>query len=553
MLARLCINNITIVERLEVVLKSGMTVITGETGAGKSIIVDALALALGGRADTKVVRPHCSRADISATFDISNMQSVRDWLCERGLDNNDGECVLQRIVSVDGRSRACVNGRNMPVREVQTIGRQLVSICGQRAHYALLDSSTQRNLLDHYGELQETSETVRTIAEKWQQLRRQLDVLGQGGSSEQQCELLRYQISDIEALKFDVSHFNDMEEEYQRRSAADELLGWCQQTQQLNNNEDGSNARLREAVHLMECALAKDERLQEAYEHLYSALQHSDDAARALDRYSDDFDLDPRRLQELTTQLNEINRIADSHKTEPRELNAVLARLKKELEFLEKNMGLLEDGDQQLESLQQQYAQHANTLSEKRAESASRMCSQVNENLRALEMSHCQFEVALSPHNHAEPRTSGQEGIKFMVSTNPGHPAGPLDKVASGGELSRISLALQVATLGTSAPPCLVFDEVDSGVSSHIAHQVGKLLANLGKRGQVLCITHLAPVAGCAQQHWVADKEVHQQQTVAKLRELYNTEERVEEMARIISGHNITDQARAHARELLQT
>lgn len=553
MLARLCIDNFTIIERLEVALERGMTVVTGETGAGKSIMVDALALALGGRADSKAVRPGCAHASITAVFNIDNLTPVRDWLRERNLDNDDGECYLRRVVGVDGRSKAYVNGCNMPIREVQVIAQHLATICGQHAHYALLDSRIQQNLLDNYGQLQDTSSEVHKYAEQWQQLKKQLDLLRQGGDGKQQCELLRYQIRDIEALNINVAECIEMEEEYKRHAAADELLSLCRRAQQLNNGEGGSNDQLSEAVRHVGDGLAKDDRLQEAHQHLYSALQHGEEAARALENYADSFDIDPQRLRELEQKLNDINRIAKLHDSEVADLPGVLARLKKELESFESNMGLLENGEQQLAMLQERYMQHAGLLSEKRADAAVRLCAGVEENLGALQMSHCRFEVLLNKRENDQPHTGGLESVRFVVSTNPGHPTGSLDKVASGGELSRISLALQVTTMGVSTPACLVFDEVDSGVGSNAAHQVGRLLARLGEHGQVLCVTHLAQVAACAQQHWVVSKEVLNNQTATKLRSLRDMDERVEEMARIISGHNISDQARAHARELLHT
>ena len=552
MLTRLNISNFTIIERLEVTLEAGMTVITGETGAGKSIIVDALALALGGRADSKAVRPQASHADVSAIFDVSRSETAREWLRERDLESGENECFLRRVIGADGRNRAYINGRSMPVREMQLIGQQLAAICGQHAHYAMLDARMQRNLLDQYGSCQALSASVREIAEEWAQLRRQLMLLREKGSGEQHCELLRYQIRDIESLKLNVSELNHMEEEYKRQAAAEELIKLCQQAQALSNNEEGSGAQLRQATRLIADALEKDDRLQEIHEHLHTALQHNDEAARALERYNDDFDMDPHRFQELESKFNEINRIAKSHNTEPALLPEVLAQLQQDLQTFENNLGLLEGGDQKLAALEERYQTQADELSGHRADAVTRMCARINEVLQALEMSHCRFEISLDARADNEPHASGKEQVKYMVSTNPGYPAGPLDKVASGGELSRVSLALQVAILDVSAPQCLIFDEVDSGVSSNAAHQVGNLLANLGNRGQTLCVTHLAQVVGFAKQHWVVSKETQQERTITQLRELRGEEERIEEMARIISGHNITDQARAHARELLQ-
>jgi DNA repair protein RecN (Recombination protein N) len=552
-LTRLNISNFTIIDQLEVSPQTGMTVITGETGAGKSIIVDALSLALGGRADPKAVRPSASHADISAVFDVSHSDAARIWLGERKLQNPENECRLRRIVNVDGRSRAYINDRSMPLKEVQIIAQQLAAICGQHAHYAMLDSRMQRVLLDQYAGCEKLSTQVRQIAEEWAGLLRQLSMLRQGGSGEQQCELLRYQIRDIEALQLDVAQISNMEEEYNRQAAADELINWCRQTQALTNDEDGSNGKLRQAVRLMGDALTKDDRLQEAYEHLYTALQHSDEAARALERYGDDFDIDPQRFQELELKFNELNRIAKLHGAEPADLPNVCERLKKDLDALESNMELLENGDQRLADLETRYQEQAGELSTYRANATERLNGQINETLAALEMSHCRFEAVLNAHEDQKPSAGGKESIKYMASTNPGYPAGPLEKIASGGELSRISLALQVAVLGMGAPQCMVFDEVDSGVSSNAAHQVGNLLANLGKRGQTLCVTHLAQVVGFARQHWVVIKETQNERTLTRLRELRSDEERVEEMARIMSGQNITDQARAHARELLQS
>ena len=553
MLTQICIRDFAIIHRLEQDLQPGMTALTGETGAGKSIIVDALGLTLGGRARARALPPGVERAEVSAVFSLEDAAAAAAWLAERDLSRED-ECLLRRTINAEGRSRAWINGQPCPVQDLQELGALLAAIHGQHANLTLLRQETQRDMLDAFGNLAAQAQKAREQARRWQELGETLQRLQSGrGDGEARKELLQYQVSELERLSVNEEEIQSLEEEHQRLASADQLRALCSEAlATCDEQELSATALLGQGIRALEEASKADGRLQEALELLADAQSRGREAASVLGRCLDDFQEDPQRLALVEERMQAIHQAARRHKVESRELPALCRQLQEELQLLEKGGDSILHIQQEREESEREYRRHARVLSGERARCAKSLAEEVDRQLQALDMHHCRFEAHLVPREKSTPASGGDETVQFLVRTNPGHPAGPLEQVASGGELSRIGLALQVATLGKTAPPTLVFDEVDSGIGSSAAAQVGALLHQLGERGQTLCVTHLAQVAGQADHHLVADKEIGEGSTRATLRTLSGEDERVEEIARLITGRKITGKSRVHAREILQ-
>ncbi len=553
MLTQISILDFAIIHHVEQDLLSGMTAVTGETGAGKSIIVDALGLALGARVRARSVRPEAKKAEISAVFSLKDAPAAAAWLAERDLERGD-ECLLRRTITAEGRSRGWINGQPCPVQDLQELGALLTAIHGQHANYGLLRQEIQQELLDAFGNLETLARKVRESAHRWHELGQTLRQLQSGGqNSEARRELLEYQVSELARLAVSEEELLHLEEEHRKLASVDKLRTLCNEALvACDEQELSATALLGQSMRALEEASKADGRLTEALELLGDAQSRSREAVGVLKRCLDDFQEDPARLAQVEERMQAIHQAARRHKVEGKELPALCQRLQEELKTLEESGGSILRVKQEQEETEQEYRRQAQILSKKRVLCAESLAGDVDQQLRALDMAHCHFEAHLLPREGSTPAAVGGERVEFRVRTNPGHPAAPLEQVASGGELSRIGLALQVVTLGKTAPPTLVFDEVDNGIGSSAATEVGALLHRLGERGQTLCVTHLAQVAGQADQHLVADKEVTEGDTRAKLRTLAEGDERVEEIARLITGRTITGKSRAHAKEILQ-
>ena len=553
MLTQICIRDFAIIHRLEQDLHPGMTVITGETGAGKSIIVDALGLALGARAHARCVRPGAARTEISAVFSLEAIPAAGIWLAERELERG-AECQLRRTVTAEGRSRAWVNGQPCPLQDLQELGALLAAIHGQHAHYALLHRKTQQALLDAFGKLEGTAQKVRKSAQRWLELGQALQQLQAGGQdSGARQELLEYQVQELERLATSADEIADLEEEHRQLAAADALLAHCGEAlASCDEQEQSATSLLGRGMQALAKASKVDKRLAEALELLTGAQSRSREAAGVLSRYLDSFQADPERLAQVESRMQAIHQAARRHKVDSKELPALHLQLQEELRASKEGGKHILQAQQEQKKAEAQYRQQAQILSEKRTHHAKSLAGEMDGWLQKLDMVRCHFEVHLLQRTENTPAAGGAETVEFRVSTNPGHPAGALEQIASGGELSRIGLALQAAALGKSAPPTLVFDEVDAGIGSSAAEQVGTLLHQLGERGQTLCVTHLAQVAGRADHHLVADKKAAGEDTRAELHLLAGEDERVEEIARLLAGRRITGKSRAHAKEILR-
>lgn len=552
MLEALYIRDFAIVERLELNFTRGLTVLTGETGAGKSIIIDALDLALGARADSGVIRHGCARCEISAAFDLDAHHDAARWLAEHDLFD-EAQCLVRRVIEVDKPSKGFINGRPVPIQMLRELGERLVDIHGQHEHQSLLKRDAQRQVVDDYAGL---STSLGELAEQYRRLKEleaRRDALRQQGADQAaRIELLRYQVQELKALDLERDELPGLEEEHRRLANANELLQGAQEVAgTLYDDDEAAVSRLlHQAQRRLEALAEYDPKLGELGSLLNEALIQVDEAANALHHYADNVELDPERLQWVDQRLAAAHDLARKHKVRPEELPALRVRLEQELDDLE-NVDLnLERLTRDIEAARGAYLKTARQVSAGRAGAAQQLNQAVSELMQSLGMPGGRFEARLSPLEDGQISAHGLERIDFLVSANPGQPLKPLNKVASGGELSRISLGLQVATSEVGRIPTLIFDEVDVGIGGGVAEIVGVKLRGLAARRQVLCITHLPQVAAQGHHHLQVRKHTHGGATVTHIAPLPPAE-RVNEIARMLGGVEITPQTLALASELL--
>jgi DNA repair protein RecN (Recombination protein N) len=561
MLAHLSVRDFAIVERLELELRAGMTVLTGETGAGKSILIDALGLTLGERASTKVVRSGAAQAEVVAVFELAPGSEAARHLESHDLTSRDDECILRRTVSADGRSRAYINGRPTPLQMLRELGDLLVDIHGQHEHQSLLKATAQRRILDEYADHGDALGRLAALVDRWQETRAAIDALTGGPEArEQRLDYLRYQVAELDALDVRSEELEALDEEHRRLSHASELLAICARSLDDIEGDDGSgggsgdrsiSSRLASIMGGLEEMIAIDKDVEDIRALLDGAGIQLREAAAGLRHYRDRIDVDPERLRMLEQRVSAIHDAARKHRVETRELPALHAALRSEIEAIEGAGARLAELRDTLDAVQKSYADAAGALHESRASAAETLSEVVTKNVQALGMPKGRFEIVIESDPDAPPSRSGYDSVAFEVAINPGQPLMPLAKVASGGELSRISLAIQVIATRMSGVPTLIFDEVDAGVGGRVAEIVGRELRRLADKRQVLCVTHLPQVASLAQQHVQVQKRSKRRETHTDLRSL-SGEGRVEEIARMLGGVTITDQALAHAREMLE-
>jgi len=553
MLTHIHIRNFAIVEQLELDLHSGMTVLSGETGVGKSIMLDALGLALGDRADSGVVRHGSERAEISVGFDISRCPAAIDWLQEREL-NMDGECLIRRTLTKEGRSKGFINGQPLPLQSLRELGEMLVDIHGQHAHQALLRKEMQRATLDEYGQHGKLLEQVATGYRHWLQLQQQLEALRSKKSErEAKLELLRYQVDELTALNLQPDELQQLDQDHQRLANANRLIEASQQAlYQLHEADQGALiGQLQSILSELEGLQGADNRLAPTVELLNSAVISLEEANSELRHYQDAVEADPSQLQELEQRLADIHDLARKHHCQAEQLPELLDTLQQELTAIEAadvKYGSLEG---EIAKAAQHYTQSAEKLNAARQKAATKLETIVTDNLQKLSMAGSRLKIALTPLANGEFSAHGLERIEFLVSTNAGQPAQPLGKIASGGELSRISLAIQVITSASHGVLTIIFDEVDVGIGGGTAEIVGQMLRQLGGHSQVLCVTHQPQVASQGHQHLQVRKQSTKERTTTTITPL-DRAQRIEEIARMLGGVKITEQTRAHAQEMLQ-
>jgi len=553
LLTYLRIRDFAIIDELELELGAGLTALTGETGAGKSIVVDALAVAAGGRAASEVVRHGVDRAEIAATFDISGSVPVRRWLESQAIDC-EGECILRRVVSRDARSRAFINGQPVPLQTLRELGEQLVDIHGQQEFLSLTRPAAQLALVDAHGKHEALVQQIRSVHEWWRKLRDEhAELEAAGRDRDARLELLRYQVRELEALALNPAELPELLAEQRRHANSGRLVEGARQALDLVYENDSFSAH--EAVGRARAALrgitTLDPRLADTERLLEESRIGLRESADSLRRYLDSMEVDPERQDWVERRVATIEELARKHRLPADELPALLERLASELARLESHESTLESMRQKLAAARSDYSQAAVKLTSARTGAAASLTHEVSRLMQTLGMTGGRFQAAVASDTVSEPRPGGTDEIEFLVSANPGQPLKPLVRVASGGELSRISLAIQVAALGKAITPCVVFDEVDAGVGGAVAEIVGRQLGALGERAQVLCVTHLPQVASQADHHVRVGKLTDGRTTRTSLHELRGSE-RVEELARMLGGVEITQKARDHARDMLK-
>ena len=550
MLSSIHIKDFAIIEQLDLDLQSGMTVVTGETGAGKSIMVDALSFALGARADSAVVRNGAKRAEISAVFDIKKLKPVQTWLDEQMLDDED-DCILRRVINHDGRSRAFINGQPVNLTQLSELGDFLVDIHGQHEHQSLFKPQTHLQLLDRFADLSAETQELRTLSKQISSISTKLVSFKVSlKDKNDRRDLLTFQLEELE--KAPIDRARDIENDHKRAANASKLLEQGQQSlMALNEDDENIISQLGRIIHIISDMQQMDQGVTSTYDLLQSALVEIEEASHELRDYIEHLDIDPAEFQQLDQELTLLHDLARKHQVTMIDLPETEQAIEQELEQLSGDEQTFDDLEKELSLQQENYSKLATKVSKARAKSAKELEKQVVKLMKDLGLGNGVFEVALNPTDKESYKSQGLETAEFMVSTNPGQQPQPLRKVASGGELSRISLALQVINAQTIQLPTLIFDEVDVGIGGGTAEIVGKLLADLGKKAQILCVTHQAQVAAQGHQHLMVAKSQDQKSTQTELQEL-NTDQRVEELARMIGGVEITETIRNHARELLK-
>ena len=553
MLIRLAVRDFAIVEAIELELRPGLTVLTGETGAGKSILVDALQLLSGGRGGPEMIRHGAERAEIAATFDLAKAPAgLQRWLEEQSIEGGD-ELVVRRVLGADGRSRAYLNGQSVPVQLLREAGGILIDIHGQHEFQSLTRAAAQRELLDAYGRLEPRVGQVGIAYRVWREmLERTLDLESRARDREAKLDLLKYQVGELQALRLEEGEVARLSEERARlmnrgrlAEASQAALAALYQAEDCN-----ADACIGRALQSLRAGSAIDPKLAPVVALAEEAAVQVREAARELERYGDSLDLDTQRQHDVERRLAAIEELARKNRVTPLELLPRATQLAAELEGLERAEVDLAVLRKELAAALDRYREQAQALSAKRTAAATSLAKDVTKRMQTLGMSGGRLEVDVAQSRTAEATQHGLDDIELRVSTNPGQPPRALAKVASGGELSRLSLAVQVATSGQETR-CMVFDEVDSGIGGAVAEIVGRELRALGERGQVLCVTHLPQVASQGHQHLRVTKLTDGKTTRTSLTEL-SDQDRIEELARMLGGVDVTSKAREHAREMLQ-
>jgi DNA repair protein RecN (Recombination protein N) len=553
MLRLIKVKNYAVIDEIEVDLKPGLSVMTGETGAGKSILVDALGLTLGNRADASAVRPGAERAEISAIFECSTEHPAMDWLVERGLDDEE-TCLLRRVIYAEGRSRAFINSSPVTRQDLKTLGSLLVNIHGQAAHQTLLHGAAQREVLDHHGDPNLLTQEIAETFNNWQALRSELDLENQNRDNRQiQLELLNFQIDELEKLALNDGEVEALAIERNRLAHADKLAISLNKILEdvYERDELSAHHLVSIARRSLDGLLELDPSLSEPLEQLNQTEILIREIAVELARYRDDLAPDPHRLEWIDTRLAKARELATRNKTDSETLFSFLNHLKANAEKLQDASDSLNTLSKSVAQARDAYFKTAKQLTESRVENAVSLSKAVTSQIIELGLPHGRFRVIVKDKTIEQADATGLDWVEFQVVLNPGQNFGPLAKVASGGELSRISLALEVVSAGVVGVSTLVFDEVDAGIGGGVAEIVGRRLSDIADNRQVLCVTHLPQVASQGLHHFQIHKLTDGKTTRTNVR-ILEPKERVDELSRMLGGVEITDRTRAHAEEMVQ-
>lgn len=548
MLQALSIRDFVIVDKLDLEFDRGFTVLTGETGAGKSILIDALSLALGARGEGGITRSGCERAEIVASFGIAALPELKDWLAASEMPTDDDMLILRRIIHADGRSRAFINGTPASIQQLREAGDFLVDIYSQHAHHSLLKQNYQRQVLDSYAGLTELAAEVAEHYRVWHALhQRRIEMERNAEAYADELASLRDDVRELQQLSVSAEEWDSLQQEHHRLSHAASLLAGGEASRALlSESEFAVLTQLSAVQHQLQGLLEFDSGLQEALDTLDSAMIQLEETDRFLNRYLQRAELDPERLNEVELRIQAIHATGRKHRVRPEELPALLESWQKRMAELE---AYAEDGAllRQESAARAAYDAAAEKLSVGRREAAARLSSEISSRMQTLALAGGSFSVALEAQPAA---ATGLESVEFLVAGHAGVAPRPLAKVASGGELSRISLAIRVVTAQQGDIPTMIFDEVDVGIGGGVAEIVGQLLQALGAKRQVLVITHLPQVAAQGARHLRVSKSMADGQTLSRI-EALDDEARIDEVARMLGGVEITGTTREHAREML--
>lgn len=556
-LRELSIRNFAIIKTLEIELEDGLTVITGETGAGKSIVVGALSLLLGSRADSNMIRHREDQCDIAALFDITELKSVKAWLEQRDLQqeetNNRCYCLVRRIVRIDKPTKCYINDQPTTLTSLKELGSLLVDLHGQHEHQSLLRRTAQRQILDDFAGHAEDLKKLAVLSAKIHRTDRELrQVLNQNSDTADRIDLLAFQLTELEEANLIEGEFAELELEQARLSNSGELRNGIQHAidaLHLNENQNVSTL-LGQQIHQLQSFADVDPSLSPVVEQLNNALSQIDDGRASLEQSLSQVESNPERLLDVDARMQLLVNLARKHRSSESELITKHETVKEEYNRLTQLHNAPDQLKAKLTELQTEYLNIAKRVSSERRIVAQRLSESITEQMQDLGMAGGVFTIQITAQSEVRYAEHGMDNIEYLVSTNNGAPQLPLNKTASGGELSRISLAIQVITSQLASTPCMVFDEVDVGVGGKVAGIVGERLQALGEHAQVICITHLPQVAALGAQHFAVDKVSSSYETYSTLLQL-EPEQRLEEVARMLGGKEITQQTRAHAAEML--
>lgn len=553
MLKSIYIKNFAIITELELDFYDGMSVLTGETGAGKSIIIDALNLALGNRADRSVARDPNENVEVIAVLEAGKNDEAMLWLKEHDLDDGD-ECVVRRVINKDGKSKAYINNTPSSVTALRSIGDLLVDVYGQHEHQSLMRPDLQRQLLDDFAGNRKNIEKLATLFRLWQSLKNQLEVAENNQQDNRaKLELLRYQLQELDELNLQEQEYDEINERFSRLNNSKELNETSLRiSQQLAGDGDNNiYDMLTASISDIEKFSNIDEELNEALENLRSVHIQTKEISSNLRNYSDKISSDPQELSLLEDRISSIEEIARKHKTKPQQLAALHSSIENELSNIEGGNENPEKIKQSMQEAEQTYRSIAKKISTLRKNAANKLNESITDSMQSLGMQGGRFHIGIDAKRTTELSLNGLDDIQFLVHTNPGQTLRPLNKVASGGELSRLSLAIQMATSNNLKIPTLIFDEVDTGVGGATAEMVGKHLRKLGSNAQVFCVTHLPQVAAQAHHHYKVDKFEKDESITTSISHLAE-EDRVNEVARMLGGVELTKNTQEHAKEMLR-
>ncbi len=551
MLTRIHVKNFTIIHSLDLEIEEGFTVLTGETGAGKSIIVDAVMLALGARADSNLIRQGQDRCDISLCFSLEALPAARAWLEEHALNTEETECIIHRSLTRDGRSRSTLNGQPCPQQQIREFSELLISIHGQHQHQALLKPNMQLNQLDAYAKHEVHLEKSAGLYQHWKELSESLESLEEHSkNSEAQLSLLNYQLDELNQLSPQAGEWEELFQTHRQLHHRKKIM------EHLNNALIMSSEGELSATHCLQQSLLHvqeitliDPALNSAQELLKSAQINLQEAVDELNHYQHSLDLSPEHLAKIEQRISRYHELARKHRVEPEQLHSISEKLITQIDSLNRLESTLLEVQQQIEQVLKEYAALACALTHSRQKAAEKLTKAITASMQELGMEGGGFRVELEAISE-KISPSGNERAHFKVSTNPGQSYEALQKIVSGGELSRISLALQMLSAEKDQTPTLIFDEVDVGIGGKTAAIVGELLQTLGQHKQVLCVTHLPQVAAKGHHHFKVSKLTEAQHTQSQISAL-NPKQRTEELARMLGGTHITQQSLAHAEEML--